>query len=101
MEIDDKIAVGIKLYIGQDINMGSNPEEFEKFVTCKVSGIDLGFDNVLHCKYYDDMSGYIYFHFDSPIKRGTLEVFFDDHEIIDSLELHPKEKIPEEDLEKV
>ena len=85
MEIVDKIAVGIRLHIGEGIPLGKFPNEFEKYVTCSVSGVDLGFDNTLHCKYYDDMTGYIYFHFETPIKRETLEMFFDEHEIIDKI----------------
>jgi len=86
MEIKDRIAVGIRLHIGEGIPLGKCPNEFEKQVSCSISGLDLGFDTVLDCKYYDDMTGYIYFHFETPIKRETIEMFFDEHEIIDELE---------------
>ena len=99
METDSRIAVGIKLYIGQEINMGSSPNEFERYVTCSISGIDLGFDNVLECRYYDDMSGYIYFHFEDPVRRDTLEMYFEEEEIIDKLTTKEKKKCQVKELE--
>ncbi len=85
MRKKDDIAVGIKLFIGKHIDVGGNPGEFEKFVTCNVEGVELGFENDLECKYYDDITGYIYFHFDTPVRRESLERYFEDEEIIDKL----------------
>jgi len=101
METDSRIAVGIKLYIGQEISMGSNPNEFERYVTCSISGIDLGLDidNVLECRYYDDMTGYIYFHFEDPVRRDVLEMFFEEEEIIDKLTTKEKKKCQVKELE--
>ena len=82
---DNEIAVGIKLYIGKHIVVGNYPGEFEKYVSCNIEGGELGFGNTLECKYYDDMTGYIYFHFDNPVRRAVLEMFFEEEEIIDKL----------------
>jgi len=84
---ENKIAVGIRLFVGRDLPMGDKPNEFERFVSCSISGIDLGLgiDNILECKFYDDLTGYIYFHFENPVSRETLELFFEEEEIIDKL----------------
>tara|TARA_R100001244_G_scaffold104976_1_gene77906 strand:+ start:605 stop:916 length:312 start_codon:yes stop_codon:yes gene_type:complete len=98
---DNEIAVGIKLFIGKDIPRGKDPNEFERYVSCSISGIDLGLDidTVLLCKFYDDMTGYIYFHFEDPINRAALEVFFEEEEIIDSLTIKEKKKCLVKELE--
>lgn len=85
MSKDTKIAVGIRLYVGKHVVEDTYPGEFEKYVNCNIEGVDLGFDNTLECRYYDDMSGYIYFHFAKPVKRIKLELFFEEEEIIDEL----------------
>ena len=87
---DNKIAVGIKLYIGKHLIEEAAPNEFERYVKCEVSGVDIGWDNVLHCKYYDDVDGFIYFHFERPVKKSSLEIFFEEEEIIDKLTLKNK-----------
>ncbi|MAH44676.1 hypothetical protein CMI37_02555 [Candidatus Pacearchaeota archaeon] len=82
---DTKLAVGIKLYIGEHLIKDAAPNEFERYVKCEVSGVDIGWDNILHCKYYDDIDGFIYFHFEKPVKRSSLQVFFEEEEIINEL----------------
>jgi len=85
MSKDTKLAVGIKLYIGKHLIKDAAPNEFERYVKCEVSGVDIGWDNILHCKYYDDIDGFIYFHFEKPVKRSSLQVFFEEEEIINNL----------------
>ena len=92
MSKDTKIAVGIRLYVGTHVVEGNYPGEFEKHVSCNIEGVDLGFDTVLECKYYDDVSGYIYFHFENPVKREVLRMFFEEEEIINELTSKEKEK---------
>ena len=96
---DNEIAIGIKLFIGKNIVKGAYPGEFEKYVSCNVEGVDLGFDNTLECKYYDDLTGFIYFHFNSPVKRAILELFFEKEEIIDKLTSKEKKKCLVKELE--
>lgn len=90
MSKDTKLAVGIKLYIGKHLIEGTIPNEFERYVKCEVSGVDIGWDNVLHCKYYDDIDGFIYFHFERPVQKSSLKVFFEEEEIINNLEIITK-----------
>jgi len=96
---DNEIAVGIKLYIGKHIVEGTYPGEFEKYVSCNIEGVELGFGNTLECKYYDDLTGYIYFHFDNPVRRAILEMFFEEEEIIDKLTGKEKKKCLVKELE--
>ena len=42
------------------------------------------------CKYYDDIDGFIYFHFERPVKRSSLEMFFEEEEIINKLKTKTK-----------
>ena len=82
----EDLAIGIKLFIGKRLLEGAPANEFEKYVKCEVSGVDIGWDNVLHCKYYDDIDGFIYFHFEKPVVKDSLELYFEGEEIIGCLE---------------
>ena len=83
--------IGIKLRIPPRlINKNTNYEEFIK--GCKCVAFETDFDdlvplNRLECKYYDDETGEIYFHFTHPVERQKiLEDIFEEDELIRELE---------------
>lgn len=78
--------VGIILTIDTDL-VGNYPyDKFLEKATCSLSNIDIPPSNYLTCKYYDDATGEIYFHFDYPVKREILEVAFSEDELIYEIE---------------
>jgi len=77
--------VGIILTINKNL-VGDYPyDQFLKKATCELSSIDMPPNNHLTCKYYDDNTGKIYFHFDRPVHREVLEVAFEEEELIQEL----------------
>ena len=77
-------AVGIKLYINKDLCGDKNFKEFLEHVTCDISGLHIG-DQELECKYYDEKTGELYLHFDNPVPKDYLDGFFDEKDIIPEL----------------
>lgn len=98
MEKDIEIAVGVKLYIGEYAVKGANPGEIERYVTCNIEGVNIGIGNILECKYYDDITGYIYFHFKHPVPKRVLKIFFSEEEIIEELPGIVDTELREEDM---
>ena len=78
-----KRAVGIKMYVGEDIS-DMDYKEFLKHTTCNISGLYVG-DQQLECKYYDDETGEMYLHFENPIPRDELIGYFKEENIINEL----------------
>jgi hypothetical protein len=80
--VDTSKAVGVKVYVGEYMCEGYDFDQFLENCTCTVSGVDTFEDTDFTCKYYDDETGYVYFHFDYPINSIDVEEFFDEDEII-------------------
>lgn len=80
--VDTQKAVGVKVYVGEYLCDGYDYNSFLENCSCSVSGVDTFEDNSFVCKYYDDDTGYVYFHFDHPISSVDVEEFFDPDEII-------------------
>jgi len=88
--MEKKRVVGIILKIDKDLLKTTEGnysyDEFLKKATCELSNIDIHPANYLTCKYYDDLTGKIYFHFDRPIRKEILEVAFEEKELIMELD---------------
>jgi len=88
--MEKKNVVGIILKIDKDLlkrpEGNYSYEEFLTKATCELSNIDIHPANFLTCKYYDDLTGEIYFHFDRPIRKDILTVAFEDEELIMELD---------------
>lgn len=81
-------ASGVKFYIGENLCIEEDVEDFLRDASCSLEGVD-GIDcisNPLIAKYYDYITGYIYFHFKSPVFKYLLEGFFHEDEILPELE---------------
>jgi len=98
MRKNNEIAVGVKLYIGEYPVRGAMPGNLEKYVTVGIEGVDIGVGNELDCKFYDDITGHIYFHFKYPILKKVLELYFSEDEIIKALPGFENTLIEEEEI---
>jgi hypothetical protein len=82
LNVDTNKAVGVKVYVGEYMCEGYDYQKFLDNCTCTVSGVDTFDETEFTCRYYDDETGYVYFHFDKPISSTCVEEFFDADEII-------------------
>ena len=81
----NNIIVGIILTIDKNL-VGDYPyKDFLKKATCELAHIDIPPTNYLTCKFYDEHTGKIYFHFDRPVSKDLLDIAFEDEELIPEL----------------
>ena len=82
-----KRAVGIRMNISPGLCTEEWVEAFLEKASCELDGISgVNTDvNPLVAKYYDYITGDIYFHFVLPIQSYLLEGVFDEDEIIPEL----------------
>jgi hypothetical protein len=80
--VNTSTAVGVKIYVGEYMCEGYDFNRFLENCSCSVSGVDTFEDAEFTCKFYDDDTGYVYFHFNEPMRSSDVEEFFDADEII-------------------
>ena len=75
-------VVGLKLKAKPGLVGDKDFKEFLDCCFCNFSIILITEDNQLKCKWYDEETGEIYFHFDRPIPYKVINLWFTDDEMI-------------------
>ena len=79
------LATGIKLNIGPNLLKDLPHDDFILELECSIEGLGVPAENRLTCRFYDDITGDIYLHYDTPILTEQLDGIFSEMEIIHPL----------------
>ena len=79
---DTKQVIGLKLKTKPNLVGDKDFKEFLSKCTINFNIILMSEDNELTCKFYDEDTGEIYFHFERPISLKVIEPWFKEEELI-------------------